>query len=207
MRSPRPIRAVLWDADGVLQEVPGGWRALLTESIGPEQTTALLTDVWPSAQQAMRGEGDLVAELARILTEHGLTGSADRVREVWGTFDRFEDSRALVTEVRALGVGCHLATNQDQLRASYMRERLGYETLMDSCFYSCDLGAAKPEPAFFTTIAAELGLEVDELAFVDDLGENIATARDLGLHAIHWHHRDGVAVLRERLASLGIGLD
>lgn len=206
MVAPRPIRAVLWDADGVLQEVPGGWRALLTDAIGAERTHALLTDVWPSAREAMSGRGDLVTELGRLLEEHGLTGSADRVREVWGTFDRFDDSRALVGEVRDLGVGCHLATNQDPLRAAYMRERLAYDDLMDSCYYSCDLGTAKPEADFFARIAADLELAFDELAFVDDLAENVETARGLGVHAIHWHHRDGVAVLREHLSSLGLAL-
>lgn len=201
-----PVRAVLWDADGVLQQVPGSWLTQLTDVLGEEKATALLTDAWPVARDAMAGRRQLHAELEKLLAEHGLVDVGDRVREVWGTFDRYDDTRALVTEVRGLGLTCHLATNQDQLRASYMRERLGYDELFDSSFYSCELGVAKPDGKFFERIGADLGVEFAELAFIDDTEANVVAARELGLVGIHWHARDGIGVLRGELAALGLAL-
>ena len=105
---------------------------------------------------------------------------------------------SFVRELRAAGFGCHLATNQDDLRASYMRSRMGYDDLLDRCFYSCEVGAAKPDEEFFRRVAGELGVELRELVFVDDTLENVHAAQACGLPAILWHHRDGVDVLRER---------
>ena len=112
----------------------------------------------------------------------------------------------LVRELREAGFGCHLATNQDDLRASYMRARMGYDELLDRCFYSCEVGAAKPDEEFFRRVAAELGVELRELVFVDDTLENVDAARSCGLPAVFWHHRDGVDALRDRLAEHGVGV-
>jgi HAD superfamily hydrolase (TIGR01509 family) len=68
------------------------------------------------------------------------------------------------------------------------------------------VGAAKPGEEFFHRVAGELGLELDELAFVDDTMENVEAARALGLHAILWHDRDGVDVLRTALSAEGLPL-
>lgn len=200
------IRAVLWDADGVLQQVPGSWAHLLADIIGKDAATALLTDVWPVAQEAMRGRVELHRELEALLEQHGVVDVGDLVREVWGTFDRYEDSRALVSEVRGLGLTCHLATNQDQLRTSYMRERLGYDDLFDSSFYSCEVGIAKPDPAYFRHIADDLGHEPAQLLFIDDTEDNVRVARELGLVGVWWHARQGIDVLRDHLLDAGVQL-
>mgnify|MGYP000889152839 FL=1 len=200
------LKAVLWDADGVLQQVPGGWRPLLNDLIGPERTDAFLTSLWPTAMEAMRGRGDILVALDELFERQGLLDVAPRIREVWGTFDRFDDTRDLVAEVRRTGIGCHLATNQDPLRASYMRERLGYGDLMDRSFYSCDVGAAKPDPEFFERVLEALALPADEVAFVDDHADNVATARAVGLQAVHWHHDEGLPTLRAALRELGVEL-
>ena len=198
------IRAVLWDADGVLQEVPGGWRALLIEAIGQPATDQVLTEIWPVAKAAMAGRADLIPALDELVTRHGLVDAEHAVKEVWGTFIRFEGTRELVASIRRSGVSCHLATNQDQLRAAYMRERLGYDDLLDSSFYSCDVGAAKPSARFFGRVLDKLGLAPEQVVFVDDTEVNVTSASALGLHGICWHHRDGLDVLRSALAALGV---
>jgi putative hydrolase of the HAD superfamily len=142
--------------------------------------------------------------LHTVLQERGLSEHADRVSEVWGTIEPIEPTRSFVRELREAGFGCHLATNQDDLRASYMRARMGYDELLDRSFYSCEIGAAKPDEAFFHRVAQELGVELRELVFVDDTLENVHAAQAIGLPAVFWHHRDGLDVLRERLAEHGV---
>ncbi len=200
------VRAVLWDADGVLQQVPASWFDLLGEVVGVEESMALLDVLIPQMDEALRGEVTMAERLPAALEECRLSGHADRVSEVWGTIDIVESSRVLVRELRAGGYGCHLATNQDDLRASYMRARMGYDELLDRSFYSCEVGAAKPDEEFFRRVARELGVELPELVFVDDTLENVHGAQACGLPAVHWHHRDGVDVLRERLAEHGVGV-
>lgn len=133
------VRHVLLDADGVLQELPGGWEAAL--------------EVLPHS-------ADLVAEL------------------------------------RSRGYGVHLATNQNPERAAYMRKRLGYDKLVDSSFYSCTVGHAKPDPAYFRKVLATLGAEPAEVGFVDDSAANVAAAREVGLVAHQWRAGDDIDTLR-----------
>ena len=45
-----------------------------------------------------------------------------------------------VRAVRDLGLHCGLATNQQNLRGTYMRNSLGFETIFDEQFYSSNLG-------------------------------------------------------------------
>ncbi len=198
------VTAVLWDADGVLQQVPESWFDLLGGVIGTEESLALLDLLIPQMDEAIRGAVAMTDRLPAALDECNLAGHLDRVREVWGTIEPLESTRELVRELRQAGFGCHLATNQDDLRASYMRDRMGYDELLDRSFYSCEVGAAKPDEEFFHRVAADLEVELRELVFVDDTLENIHAARACGLPAVLWHHRDGVDTLRDRLAEHGV---
>ncbi len=198
------VTGVLWDADGVLQQVPASWFDLLGEVLGTEESLALLDLLIPQMDEAIRGDIAMTERLPAALEERGLGERADQVSEVWGTIDTVESTRVLVRELRAAGFGCHLATNQDDLRTSYMRARMGYDELLDRCFYSCEVGAAKPDEEFFRRVAAELGVELRELVFVDDTLENVHAAQACGLPAVFWHHRDGVDTLRDQLAAFGV---
>ena len=128
------VRAVLWDADGVLQQVPASWFDLLGETIGTEEAPALLDLLIPQMEPAISGEQRLSGLLPRFLDERGLPEHHDRVSEVWGTID-----------------------------------------------------------------ALQPALDLGQLALVDDTRENVEAARSIGLHAVLWHDRDGIDVLRAAL--------
>ena len=204
MPGPSAVTAVLWDADGVLQQVPSSWFELLEGIIGKDEALALLDLLLPQMEAAIRGDVAMTERLPAALEERGLATHVEQVSEVWGTIDTLEDSRSLVRELRRAGIGCHLATNQDDLRTSYMRARMGYDDLLDRSFYSCEMGVAKPDESFFHRISEELEVELSRLVFVDDTLENVHSAQSAGLPALFWHHRDGVPVLRGRLAELGV---
>ena len=46
------VTAVLWDADGVLQQVPASWFELLGQAIGDEESLALLDLLLPQMEDA-----------------------------------------------------------------------------------------------------------------------------------------------------------
>jgi HAD superfamily hydrolase (TIGR01509 family) len=50
-------------------------------------------------------------------------------------------------------------------------------------FTSYKFGSRKPEKEIYLRALKELGLPPDQILFVDDKPENVATARELGLHA------------------------
>jgi putative hydrolase of the HAD superfamily len=54
----------------------------------------------------------------------------------------------------------------------------------DHCYFSCRLGAAKPDPQAFQLVLSDLGAKPDEVLFIDDRPENTGAARDLGMRAV-----------------------
>jgi putative hydrolase of the HAD superfamily len=80
-----------------------------------------------------------------------------------------------------------------------MHEDLGYGQLLDGAFYSYELGVAKPDPAYFTTILDRLDVPGGQVLFVDDRLDNVESARSIGLRAEVWSYVDGLDVLRGHL--------
>lgn len=196
------IRHVLLDADGVVQRVPGdGWRALVSRHVD-ERTEEFVAAVAALEKPMLTGEGDLPSALGPVLQQYGLDlDPEDFYSGVWLAIETLPESLALVRTLRAADLGVHLVTNQHPRRAAYMKQVLGYEDLFDSCFYSCDLGAAKPHPEFFARVVDRLAADPGELLFIDDSAANVDGARHSGVHAVTWHHDEGVETLRGRLAE------
>jgi putative hydrolase of the HAD superfamily len=131
-----------------------------------------------------------------------VAGEAARLRSHWCEAEVDAAMVELVREVRAGGTPCHLVTNQNELRAAYLREGLGYADLFDRLFVSCELGLTKSDDGFFARVAAELSLPPERLLVVDDSQSHVDAAREAGLEAVCWSLDDGVPELRTRLATL-----
>ena len=82
-----------------------------------------------------------------------------------------------------------------------MREQLDYDGLCDIDGYSCTLGVAKPEAAYFRRLLELAGVEADQALFVDDSATNIAAAREVGLRTIHHPADAGGELLRREVAQ------
>ena len=113
---------------------------------------------------------DMAAHVEEVIAARGLADRRSQILDFWGRIEPLPQTRDLVTAVRAAGVPCYLATNQDNLRASYMRRLLGYDELLDGTYYSCEVGAAKPE--------APLEAAAEALAAFGVAAEDAASAAD-----------------------------
>ena len=107
----------------------------------------------------------------------------------------------LVRDLREAGYTTVLATNQQWERRAWMREQLGYDGLCDIDGYSCTLGVAKPDAAYFHRLLELAGVEADQALFVDDSATNIAAAREVGLRTIHHPADAGGELLRREVAQ------
>jgi len=204
--SRRPVRHVLLDADGVVQQSTtlGGEIDTLTSLLG-EGTTDWLTRTFPPDGPVLRGGANVVPLLAEALLANGSDADAQRVYDdLWLTMQVSSESLAVARALRASGVGVHLATNQDRGRAAYMKTELGYDEVFDSSFYSSDVGWAKPSAEFFTHVVDQLGADPDEVLFVDDSQANVDGARAAGLHAERWEIAEGIESLRALLSTYGL---
>lgn len=198
------IRHVMFDADGVLQNLPGGWIAAAEPYFG-ERALEFLEKSYKAELSTLSGQGDHLAILAATLADFGVSVPVgDVYRAVWLSMEPAAASLAVVRALRRGGYGVHLGTNQERYRAAHMREVLGYDALFDVSCYSCELGAAKPDVVFFTEAARRIGAEPAAILFIDDTAQNVAAARVAGLTAEQWCLDDGHDVLRGLLARHGV---
>ena len=182
-----PVRAILFDADGVLQHGNGG--ALLPrlqKALGfvPEPLESFIRDVLDAEQPALAGQAELLDQLEPVVRKWGAEGKARALAEHW--WHCIEPDPAvfsLIGRLRQQGLLCALATNQQRYRADYMRSALGYDAHFDRSFYSYELGCVKPEPRYFEAMVSSLRLAPEQLLFVDDLEPNVEAARGVGLQA------------------------
>lgn len=201
------IRHVLFDADGVIQSIPGGWYSAMEPYVG-ERAEEFLHGAWQQEKPMLAGLGEYLPLLAARLSEYGVSASAEDVyRDVWHRIDANAASLAIVRALRANGYGVHLGTNQEPLRAAHMRVGLGYDALFDVSCYSCDLGVTKPDPAFFTAAARRIAAEPSSILFIDDRDKNVEGARAAGLAAEQWELEQGHDVLLALLARHGVAAD
>ena len=201
-----PIRHVLFDADGVLQDVPGGWEAGTEPYLGA-RTAEFLRRVWDDEVAALTGQAEMLPLLAAALADFEVTVPLEEIhRAIWLRIEPVEQTAALVSALRRTGYGVHLGTNQDRHRAAHMRDVLGYDSLFDVSCYSWELGARKPDPAFFAEAARRIGAHPAAILFIDDSARNVAAARDVGLAAEQWTLADGHDRLLGLLAEHGVRL-
>ena len=197
-----PPLAVLWDADGVLQRVPRGSEESMRPAVEGlvDDVDGFLADALRAERPALTGDVRWVDVLPALLDRWGIADAHDDVLRTWLTIEEVPGTHDLVRALRAAGVRCYLATNQDERRGRLMHQQLGYGDLLDGAFYSFELGLAKPDPAYFATVADRLGLAPERLLLVDDNAANVAAARSVGLDAEAWSYREDLGVLRDHLA-------
>jgi len=198
------IGHVLFDADGVLQDMPGGWEAGAEPYLG-ERTLEFLYRLYKEELPSLAGQGELLPLLAAALTDFGVTAPIEEVyAAVWLRMVPVEETFAIVRGLRRNGYGVHLGTNQERNRAAHMRDVLGYDALFDVCCYSCELGARKPDPAFCGAASRRIGADPGAILFIDDGAGTVAAARDAGFAAEQWVIADGHDALHALLAKHGV---
>ncbi len=80
-------------------------------------------------------------------------------------------------------------------------QAFGLDRILSLFFSSCVTGRRKPEPGAYRLALGVLRRRPDEVVFVDDRPENLAPARELGMHVIHFQTPAG---LREDLQGAGV---
>jgi putative hydrolase of the HAD superfamily len=89
----------------------------------------------------------------------------------------------LLRRVRRTGIRLALLSNAPEPIARAI-DGSRWSRDFDHCYYSCRLGAAKPDPRAFRIVLRDLGAKPDEVLFIDDRAENTAAARNPGMHTI-----------------------
>jgi putative hydrolase of the HAD superfamily len=195
-----PVRALLMDADGVVQYPSPGWLKDMARLGGP----GFIPEVFRREVTTLTGKVDLREELVGILERRRRTCSADDILAIWYRIEVDERMLTIVDKVREAGVVTALATNQQSYRGTYIKENLPYDEHFDHQFHSFEVGLAKPDPAYFTHVVETIGVDPAEAVFVDDVLANVRGAEAAGLTGVHFAHTDTYGSLRWRLQALGV---
>ena len=85
---------------------------------------------------------------------------------------------------------------QDEIEKKYL-----FPSLVDGAIYSFDTRYRKPEKNIYSFLLKKSKTQPEQCVFIDDLIENVETARLVGMHAIHFINYN---LLLEELKDLGV---
>lgn len=200
------IQAVLFDADGVLQQPMEGGREKLASLCGMKSRSEdFVRDFLSAEMPCLRGDADMADTIAEVLKKWDSPYSVEQAIETHTKIVEMNpESIEVVQALRKSGVPTYLATNQHEYRARYMSEVFGYADIFDGEFYSCRLGHAKPSPEYFHAVLKTLPYPAESLLFIDDRERNVAAAKSIGIHGVEYELGEGVEALRDILGDYGL---
>jgi putative hydrolase of the HAD superfamily len=85
-----------------------------------------------------------------------------------------------------------LASNTDQIHFAYSVQHFGVLSHFDQHFLSYEMGLLKPDPEFFLRMLRDLGVSPTDCVFIDDVIENVESARGRGISAVQFQSNEGL---------------
>lgn len=186
-----PLRAILWDFDGVLNDnAPGGrfrWSNEFEETFG-QPLDGFVDAVFGSLESVLIGEEDLSQRIGKWIDGSGADTTPDAVVTHWLDNDFHPNTRLIATIARLSKAGYTQAilTNADAVRADWVERHLPDFPGIDHLFASSRLGHAKPDPQAFEKVLQALELDAGEVLFIDDDSANVNAAAALGFRTFRY---------------------
>jgi len=117
----------------------------------------------------------------------------------------FEENHAMTHLVGRLHgrYPLYLLSNTSDLHADYFEAKYPVFQRFSGAVYSYLARCIKPGRPIFEIAIRRFGVEPGETVYIDDLAANVATARDLGFHALQYDHTQHPRFV-EQLSALGV---
>lgn len=198
-----PIRAVLFDLDGVVRHFDPENVASIESARGLEPGSIQAIAFAPHRlEEVTTGRISRRDWVERIGGELGNAAAA----EEWGSQSFHVDKQALdlADELRANGIRTAILTNgTDTIRAEAAEMNL--DAHFEAVFNSAEIGWTKPDARAFQHVLDAMRLAPHEVFFTDDSASKLAGAERLGMPT---HLFEGVAGLRSALRVVRVlGID
>lgn len=175
---------LLFDADGVI--INGKmFSKHLEDDLGIplEVTSEFFSGVF---NDCLEGKADLKNEIVPYLSKWGWNKGVDTFLAYWFKSEHVIDERLveLIQRLRAAGIKCYIATNQESHRTNYMKNQMNFNEWFDGIFSSADLGSKKPTESFYLNLLQKIDNPMPkDVWFFDDTQKNIDGAISAGLNA------------------------
>ncbi|HEU5044134.1 MAG TPA: HAD family phosphatase [Nocardioidaceae bacterium] len=203
-------RAVVFDIGGVLEQVDDdAWPELWVRRW--ESRMGLAAGVFEAglARHSPSGSmllGEVSEAQTRAMYAAALGLSEEQANammaEMWDAYCGELDValRDFAASLRPSYKTAILSNSADGARREEQR-RYGFEDLVDEIVYSHEVGLAKPDARIYRLTEQRLGVQPEEVVFVDDVLTNVEAARELGWTAVH--HVDTAETIAEVTRILG----
>lgn len=119
--------------------------------------------------------------------------------------DIFEEDARVVALIKKLkrNYKLGLVSNTNAIHVQYLQKRYPILSEFDRLLFSNEAGVRKPDPAIYRLALDHFSSKPGDAVFIDDLANNIAGAKEVGLHAIRFQ---GYEKLTEDLQALGVAV-
>jgi HAD superfamily hydrolase (TIGR01509 family) len=78
-----------------------------------------------------------------------------------------------------------LLSNTDPIHVAHMESTFTFFKYFPVRIYSCVVGSSKPNPVIYQEALRATKVKADEAVYIDDLEENVAAAKALGMIGVH----------------------
>jgi epoxide hydrolase-like predicted phosphatase len=183
------IKAVVFDIGGVLEITPNTgmtekWETRL--HLKPGQMNEWMKDVWRDGALGRCTEEQVLQSLREIVGMNQAQVDAfwdDLWEQYLGTLNV-----PLATYFSGLRPRYQTAILSNSFVGARSREQESYHfaDMTDLIIYSHEVGMAKPDRRIFELTCERLGLQPEEIIFLDDVEQHIVAARAIGIQAIQF---------------------
>ena len=188
---------LLFDYGGVLIDIdyaatPTAMRRLSRAASSIEFSQASQASLFDQFETGQLTPAEFRAGLRRA---YNLQATDDELDAAWHAMllDVPADRLALVAELRRQGHQTALLSNTNALHIAEIDRRLaaqyglrhGIADVLDRVFYSQQVGLRKPGEEIFRHVLREMNWRPEDVLFIEDSPQHVATARRLGLRVLH----------------------
>ena len=121
------------------------------------------------------------------MTRIGFRGTTEEFIEIWS--DIFTENAPMIAAVEELATEhpLYLLSNTSGLHKEWLFAKFPVFRHFTGGIFSHEAGSMKPDEPIFRAAMDAFALEPSQTFYVDDLPDNIATGRRLGLVTHHYH--------------------
>lgn len=151
---------------------------------GPNPDPSALEKIIEAKDPFEAGQTSISEYLAFVSPLLDFQGSPEDFYKAWNSiFTPIPATWELLKSLSSKGHRIILFSNINPIHAPYLLETHDVFEYADKAAFSFELGAIKPEKAFFTRAFEAFDIIPEDTIYIDDLPQNIDMGKQLGLHS------------------------
>ena len=184
------IKAILFDMVGVLLFKKKGYIPKTKEELNAEKIEKLYNNVddkkllFDIKSKLGLGDEEIKKALARIPEKY------EKFEELWKLLPVLKKKYKLT-----------VINNGNSLAEKYWRKKFDF-SIFDEFMVSAKIGIKKPDPRIFLFVCRKLKVKSENCLFLDDLRENIVTAKKLKMKTLWWKAKIKKEINLKKLVKL-----